>query len=408
MAKATVELEAHESVQVRARTFGLNFYLLITGQFLANLGNSIYQLALMWEMRALTGSTVMMSTVSIAMLVPVIVLGPIAGVLVDRWPKRIAMIGSDVFRLAIITTVSIIVLLHAVSPWMLIATAALCSTAGSVYNPANSALLPLMVEKSALQRANSFTHSSFVTTQILGPIAGAALIAHFSMAAAFFSNGLGFLLSVVSLLLIRVNEPERVHTPLQPATMVAEIKDGIRALLRLPPMRVIAPTALIANFLFAPFEIILIQYCTKVLHGGVQLYGWMGSYMAIGMLTGAIASGFVLHRVRKGLQMQVALPLMAIPLTALAVLRSAWLALTMAGLFGVCNMIVNILFMTLIQEVVPQEKLGRVSGSVSTVVQGAQPFAQAIGGFLLAWFAVHVDCGHRDPRYHQCRDCEFG
>jgi MFS transporter, DHA3 family, macrolide efflux protein len=370
------------------RPFDRSFFALIVGQFLANLGNSVYQLALMWEMKVLTGSTVMMSTVSIAMLVPLIVLGPIAGVMVDRWPKRLAMIGSDVFRFLIVAIMSSAVLLHVAAPWMLIATAALCSVAGSIYNPANNALLPLLVGKESLQQANSISQSSFVSTQILGPIAGALLIAHVSMSAAFFSNAVGFLFSVLSLLFVRVSEPVRMHSPLQPKTVVAEMKDGLKTLFDLPSMRVMTPVALIANFLFAPFEIILIQYCTKVLHGGVQLYGTMGSFMAVGMLCGAILAGVIAKRIRKGVLLQVSLPMMSVPIIALAFIRVPWLALIMAVLFGLFNMTVNILFMTMMQEMVPQEKLGRVSGSLGIVFQGAQPFAQAIGGVLLAYFTV--------------------
>jgi DHA3 family macrolide efflux protein-like MFS transporter len=366
----------------------LPFLALVAGQFLANLGNNVYQLALMWAMKELTGSTVMMSTISIATLLPLLVFGPVSGVLVDRWPKRRAMMGSDIFRALVVGTLTACTALHQLAPWMLIATAALVSCAGSLYNPANSALLPLLVEREQLQQANSITQSNVVLTQVLGPLVGALLVAHVSLAAAFLANAVGFLASVASLLFVRAEEPARQFHPLNARRMVHEVKEGLLALAQLPALRQMMPIALIANFLFAPFELILIQYCTEVLHGGVQLYGAFGTAFALGMLMGGAVSGLLAKRIRKGRLATVALPVMALPIIAMAFVRASWLALTLAAVFGVFNMIINVLFITLVQEWVPQDKLGRATGSIGIVVQGSTPFAQALGGVLLRWFSV--------------------
>jgi MFS transporter, DHA3 family, macrolide efflux protein len=365
-----------------------SFVALWLGQFIAFLGNNVYGLALLWEMKVLTGSTVMMSTVAIASLVPMIVFGPIAGVLVDRWPKRTAMIWSDVIRAVVIGALTILLAAHLVAPWMLIAGSAVNSLIGSVYTPANAALVPLLVGRDNLQQANSVSQGTMVLTQVIGPFVGGILVAHVSMVAAFALNAATYLASVLSLLCVRHQDPAREHKKLDAKQFVAEFKEGLDVIFSMKLMREVIPIALIANFLFAPFELILIQYCTEILHGDAQLFGTLGACFSGGMLCGAIAAGALAKKMRKGILMAVSFPTFTLMMFFMSFTRTIWIALTLAGLMGFFNMMVNILLMTILQAAIPQDKMGRVFGSFGLLAQGSQPFAQALGGYLLTVFSV--------------------
>jgi DHA3 family macrolide efflux protein-like MFS transporter len=386
-----VNTQAHQGKGAILRN--RSFLSLWFGQLIAFLGNSVYGLALMWEMKVLTGSTVMMSTVSIAQLVPYLVCGPIAGVLVDRWNKRSAMIWSDVIRSVVIGVLTLLLALHLLAPWMLIAGAAINSAMSSVYGPANSALIPMLVGKDSVQQANSMSQTAITVTQLVGPFVGGYLVAHVSMTSAFLLNAFTYLASVISLCFVTHREPERVFRPLDGKQFIVELKEGLDVIRGMPIMRAIIPIALIANFLFAPFEIILIQYCTDVLHGGAQLFGILGSFFSLGMLFGAIAAGLIAKKVKKGIIIAWAFPLGSLMMFGLAFTTTTYVALTLASLFGFFNMMVNITLMSIIQVQVPQDKMGRVSGSFSILIQGSQPFAQAAGGYLLSLCSVRVLMG---------------
>jgi DHA3 family macrolide efflux protein-like MFS transporter len=365
-----------------------SFVALWLGQFIAFLGNNVYTLALLWEMKVLTGSTVMMSAVAIASLVPTLVFGPVAGVLVDRWPKRTAMIWSDVIRAAVIGALTVLLAAHVVTPWMLIAGSAVNSLVSSVYSPANAALVPLLVGRDNLQQANSVSQGTMVLTQIIGPFVGGTLVAHVSIVAAFAANAATYLASVLSLLLVQHREPAREHKKLDVRQFVAEFKEGLDAILRMKLIRQVIPVALIANFLFAPFELILLQYCTEVLGGDAQLFGTLGACFSFGMLCGALAAGALARKVRRGILITVSFPMFTAMMFILSFTRTIWLALTLAVLMGFFNMMVNILLMTIIQAAIPQDKMGRVFGTFGLLIQGSQPFAQALGGYLLTVFSV--------------------
>jgi len=366
------------------------FMALFIGQCLASVGNSVYGLALLWEMGVLTGSPVKMSIVAMATVIPMIVLGPISGVLVDRWPKRLAMMVSDIFRAIVISTLTILLATHHLLPWMLVAGALLNSTAGTVYGPANNAFLPLLVKKDQLQSANALSQGGMVIAQLVGPFLGGILVAHVSMAAAFAVNAIGFLASVVSLIFVGHHDVQRLVRPFSVRQMAVELKEGLDAVRGIDAIWNLIPTALITNFLFAPFELLLIQYAKLVLHGGAQLYGEIGAMFSFGMLIGSILCGVLAKRVRKGILIACSFPLMSVMMIGLGVTHAIWITFLLCALMGVFLIIVNILFGTLIQEQVPQDKMGRVSGSLSTLMQAGQPFAQGMIGYMLSILSVPV------------------
>lgn len=370
-----------------------SFISLALGQFISMVGNAVYSLALMWEMKVLTGSTLMMSTILVASLIPLLVFGPIAGVLVDRWKKKTAMIYSDVLRGLVIGLLTILLATHHIAPWMLVAGSVLNSTIGSVFNPAESTLVPLLVGKDKVQQANSITQGAMVISQLIGPFLGGILVGHVSMVAAFSVNSLSFFLSVVSLLFVKSPEPQRVHSPFNMKRMGFEVKEGLDVIRSIAVLRAAIPIALITNFLFAPVDLILIQFCTTVLHGGAQLYGLFGTFFAAGMLAGALLAGILATKVRRGILIASSFPVMALAMLALSFTRIIWVAMALAVICGLSNMVLNILFQSIVQVQIPTDKMGRVFGAIGILFQGAQPFAQLSTGFLLSIVSVPVLLG---------------
>lgn len=382
-----------ESNRLQSPLRSRSFLALWFGQLICFTGNNVYGLALMWEMKILTGSTVMMSTVSIATLVPMIVLGPLAGTLVDRWQKRTAMILSDIVRTITIASLTLLLATGQLAPWMLISGAALNSVFGTVYTPANSAMIPLLVGKANLQKANSLSQGTMVITGMIGPFLGGFLVAHVSMTSAFAVNAISYIASVVSLLFVRPVEPAKTNAKLSLRQLGIEMKEGLDVIRQIPIARKMIPLSLIANFLFAPFDLILIQYCSVTLHGGAQLFGTLGSCFSAGMLLGAVAAGVAAQHIKQGYLITTSFVLSSSMMIFMSFTRTVWIALGLAVVMGLFNMMLNVLLMTIVQVQIPQEKMGRVFGTVGTLSQGSQPFAQALAGFLLNAFRVPVLMG---------------
>ncbi len=124
-------------------------------QAISDIGDGLTNLTLFIVVLGLTGSTAAIALVAIALAVPMILVGPIAGVFVDRWDRRRVMLVSDLLRAAIV--LGFIVAVAADQLWLLYLLAVAHATVGTFFTPARMALLPLVVPEEGLLAANSLT-----------------------------------------------------------------------------------------------------------------------------------------------------------------------------------------------------------------------------------------------------------
>lgn len=360
------------------------------GQFISSLGNGVYGLALIWEMKLLTGSTVMMATVGMAEMIPAMILGIFAGVLVDRWSKKKAMICSDLIRGLIVGIVTLLLAIGYLRPWEIVVSGALTSVAASVFGPAYGSIYRLVAGKENLQKANSMNQVSSVISGMLGPGLAGILIAHLSMYTLFVFNSLSFFVSVMGLLLVFYVEPERVKVPLNIRRFGSELREGIVAIFAIPTLKNAIPLGLFMNFIFAPIDIVMIQYCTKVLHGGSQLFGLFGSCFSAGLLLGAFVPGYLLKFLKKGYLVVYSLTFIAALMIALSLTQNTAVMLLSAILFGISLVAVSVTVNTSIQLSIPEDKMGRVFGALGIANQGVSPVSLALSGYVLSILSVPV------------------
>src|SRR5579871_1386410 len=202
-----------------------HFMALWIGQIVSAVGDYFFWLALPLAVRKLTGSIAMMGVAMVAVALPNLLLGPLAGVMVDRWDRRKTMIVSDLAR-----TLILLLCLGAHSrqtAWILILVGFLQSAFSQFFQPARGAALPLIVRKEDLLGANGLMQTTMTVALIAGPGLAGVTIQYWGLGSSFVLDSLSFLVSAISVALITVP-----HTRSDHAQTIQAVWEELRAGLR--------------------------------------------------------------------------------------------------------------------------------------------------------------------------------
>jgi DHA3 family macrolide efflux protein-like MFS transporter len=169
----------------------------------------IVQFALVWWLTLATGSATVLATATIVALVPTILLGPFAGVLVDRWNRRWVLIFADV-SIALCTLVLVFTSWAGVlATWQVFLVLFLRSLCGAFHWPAMQASTSLMVPRSMLSRIKGMDGVLYGILRIVAPPAGALLMLVLPLPAVLFVDIITAALAIGALLLFNIPQPMR-------------------------------------------------------------------------------------------------------------------------------------------------------------------------------------------------------
>jgi Major Facilitator Superfamily. len=161
---------------------------LISASAVSQLGDWLFNAALLGTVYAATGSPRWVGAATICRLLPYVVLGPIGGVVADRYDRRTVLLAGDVSRVLLMVALAGVV--QADAPMgLILALTALASAAGTVERPAAMALLPRLVGEARLGPANALLHTVQDLGVVVGPAIGALLLAAAPNAVAFLATG---------------------------------------------------------------------------------------------------------------------------------------------------------------------------------------------------------------------------
>ena len=180
-----------------------NFSLIWTGQFISQIGDRFYGIALAWWILAKTDSPSIMGFYMMASALPGLAIVPLAGSFVDRWNRRTILVTMDLIRGGAVLAVALLSAAGSLLLGHVFAAGVVISLASAFFNPAAAAMLPRLVEGPDLPRANALNQLISGTSMVLGPAAGAAAIGLAGYTAVFLLNGVSFLISGALIVLLR-------------------------------------------------------------------------------------------------------------------------------------------------------------------------------------------------------------
>ena len=377
-----------------------DFRLLWVGEAVSAIGDQFALIALPWLALVLTGSALALGSVLALMAVPRALLMLIGGVSVDRLSPRRVMLAANVVRLVAVAILGAVVLSGGAQLWMLYAFGLVFGVADAFFFPAQTSIVPELVEAAELQRANGIVQGTAQATVLIGPaIAGLVIAAVGSQpatdggaaavaAGAGGAAGIGaallldagtFVVSLVTLLVIR----PRAHVARPPSSMLDDIKAGFRYTFQKPSLRAMVLLSLAANLLIVgPFEIGVPVLAYTRLPEGAAAFGILMSAFGGGSLVG-LAFGAMLAAPRPSRFATIvigALAFAGVGLAALAFVSSTAVAAVVIGIAGIALGYGNLHGMTWVQARVQPDLMGRVMSVMMLGSMGLVPVSMLIAG----------------------------
>jgi predicted MFS family arabinose efflux permease len=274
-----------------------NFARLWFGGLISMIGDWILIVGLPFEIYRRTGSTLASGAMVLAFLVPSIVLGSVAGVFVDRWDRRRLMVVID-----LVLAVCILPLLgvDALGIWVAYVVLFVTSSLGQLFNPAEGALLPNLLENADddLVTANALNGLNNHLARLIGPAIGGVVVATGGLFAVTVIDAGSFLVSAALIASIRTTRGRAVrHDSLEHEAATAwrrlraEWRDGLRVITHQPVLRALLVFFVITRIGEGLTMTLFVPWTTDALHSDSAGYGLLLSTQAIGGLAGALVIG---------------------------------------------------------------------------------------------------------------------
>ena len=375
------------------------FFMLWSGQAVSLLGSQLVQFALVWWLTQTTGSATVLAVATLVALLPQIFIGPLAGVLVDRWSRRRVMIIADTLIALVTLGLAGLFWLGVVQVWHVYLLMFIRSLLGGFHWPAMEASTSLMVPKEHLSRIQGLNRMLYGAMNIFAAPLGALLLGLLPMQGVLAIDVVTALAAVVPLLFIAVpqpwRDPEAKAAQTRPS-ILQDLHQGFRYVWAWPGLMLIAIMATLINLVLRPAGALQPILVTDHFAGQAMHLAWMESAWGIGMVAGGLTLGIWGGFRRRIVTSVVGLILMGLSFLSIGFVPSSafWLAVVLMWIVGFMNPIVDGPLLAVVQAVVAPEMQGRVFTlivSFTSVMSPlglilAGPFADRFG--VQTWFVV--------------------
>jgi MFS family permease len=373
-----------------------NFALLAIGQAISNMGDFVYTTTLLVWVFSLTHSAAAISGVLIAQYAPVFLLGPVAGVFVDRWNRRSTMIVSDLIR-AVATLVPFMVP-EALRLPTIYTSVFLLSTFSRFFMPARSGVLQVIVPEELQPQAASITQATFALSFIIGPAIASPLYFAVGPLVASLINAASFLVSAVCLRLIRaskealhpysVAKPEERQGGIRP--VIRELLVGFRFVGTTRVLLMVTCLALIAMLGAGALNALDIIFVTRNLHASASLYGPLTAVGGLGALIGAIGAGFVARKIAPKYILTGSVFILGVGIIIYSF--QTWIIMAMIINFLICipQGGIDVGFGPLLLNATPQAMMGRVQSVIETAMFGTSLISVGLAGYFGQFIPVPI------------------
>lgn len=341
-----------------------SFSLLWIARLISSLGDRLHMIALGWAIWKITGSSLYIGFGFMAIALPHLIFGFPGGAVVDSLNKKKTMILSDFARFLLVLLIPLALKTRLEGVFALVF---LVSFFTLIFNPSQNSIIPEIVEKEHLLKANSYLMAVDSFADVIGyPLAG-ALVASFGYHFSFYIDSFSYLLSGLILCLLPFRHEPFVLKKLDLFGIHSEVLKGWEFIKGNKPIFYSNMVFFVAPLLGGGMDVLIPPYVSQVLRGGAREYGWMETAMAIGGILGSLLLAR-LGSTKKGFFVSAGLAGMGFAIMLVGRSRFLYLALLFYALAGFFNLLFFISHTTLLQEHTPLEMRGRVFAVRSSLV----------------------------------------
>jgi MFS family permease len=359
---------------------GARFWRMYASSATSNLADGIGRTALPLLAASFTRDPVLVAGLTTFAYLPWMLFALVSGVLVDRVDRRYAMSVANAVRALSMGALVVLTAVHAGSVVALYVVAFLMGTAETVYDSATRALLPQVVGRRDLDRANSLlTVEETLGQGFLGSPAGSAL---FAVAAALplVLSSAGF--AVAALLILAVRGGYRPARAAERTSVARDVGDGVRWLVRHRLLRGLSLISAATAFTQSMTSGVLVLYVLEVLRLPSSGFGLVVLAGGAGALLSGVLTPVLTRFLGRGPMLTGGAVLSAVSMGLLGLVDDAVLACGLVGLSAAGIMVWNVLTMSLRQSLIPEDMFGRVQGAYRTLVWGGIALGSLVGGVV--------------------------
>jgi MFS family permease len=357
-----------------------NFQLFFAGQGISVIGTWMTRLATSWLVYRLTHSALLLGVVSFSGQIVAFLLGPFAGVWVERLERRKLLLWTQALAAAQSLVLAALTLTHRINLAEIIALSALQGLINAFDMPGRQSFLVQMVgDRNDLSNAIAINSSMVNGARLIGPAVAGMVISAFGEGWCFLIDGVSYFAVIASLAMMHLAPLEaRRH----PRSMVEQMREGWDYVRGYAPIRTVLLLFALLSLMGWPYMVLLPVFAAQVLHGGAHTLGWLTGASGIG----AFFSGLSLMFRRKvtGLarMLQASTAMLGVGLIVFGLSHYLWLSLVVLMFTGFGMMQGAAACNTVIQALVTEDKRARVMSYYTMAFFGGAPFGSLLAGVL--------------------------
>jgi MFS family permease len=334
--------------------------------------------------------------VQISYMLPIAVLGIMAGVFVDRWPLKPTMVSSDSIRAGLV-----LLLIFARVPWHFYAVLAAISVVSSFFGPAQGVAIRSAVPLHGLRSANALMQQVMFGMRIIGPAIAAFMVASFGAVSCYILDSASFVGSAMIIFSVPFLKAASAPSPAAPPSPNAEghsalgrvwldMKQGISFIIHHAALLFVILAMAAGMFVIGCFGPLIAVYVRDSLHASTKFFGVSSAMIGLGMLLGINGLNTFGKKLSNTLLVYSGLFGMTIGLSILTVLPHLWSTILGNLIIGFSVAGIIVPAQTLFQQATPPELMGRVGSTFMSIIFTAQILGLIVSGIL----AQHTSVRH--------------
>jgi MFS family permease len=347
------------------------------------------QAAILWHVALLSppeGKALALGLVGLVRLIPILLLGPVSGVVADARDRRRLMLATQTAMGLVAGTLAILTFRGLGVAWPVYLLAGLNAAAGAVDSPSRQSLVPNLVPREDLPNAISLNTIMSQTASVVGPSLGGVVIAALGIGWAYALNGLSFVAVIASLLAMRGIPAPPAGT--RPDISLGALVEGVRFVFAAPLIRSTMLLDAFATF-FATITALLPIFAQDILRVGAHGYGWLYAAPSIGALLAGATMVRLVDRIEwRGRVLVAAVTVYGLASVAFGLSRAFWLALLCLAATGAADTVSVVLRNIIRQLETPDRLRGRVVGVNMVFFQGAPQLGGLEAGLAANWLGA--------------------
>lgn len=358
-----------------------SFSLLFFGQAVSQIGDSMYQIGMLWLVLELTGSNAIMGTVSMMSYLPMLLFGLFAGVLADTVNRRRLMLISDGFRALLVLVLPLSYFAGVLHLATIFFVSFAVATFSTWFNPARDAFVPALVPDSRLVHANSWVQVSTYIAVLLGPVLASIVLGFMNVIHLFTVDAATFLLSSGAIFLIRMAQPPPQQS--KASALTHQLKEIVRYVHKHRKVRVLLALTAVNNFfIMGPAIVGTPVFVREVLQRDAFSYALVESSLGSGMIIGALLVNTRFMRFSKIHLLFAGMIFDGITYALAYFCHNLGLFMAIIAFHAIGIPFIVVMRTSLIQEWVENQLLGRVFSLVNMSVVGMTALSTGVTGWL--------------------------